>query len=201
MLTKISRKNCLKKIPWMPHTSLNRNKIYFPKTYGNYTLTVDVKFIRDYINTFSKEFEKLVQILELGPLIFIGDNGLPWLYQKHDYSKVKSVIAYLKQNKITKKFNGGLLVNKEELAEFTTHLFWLTRCCAALPYFHFADKHENVCGYICKFGNVHLYTINKGFNRKISAALKSSAFIPIPEMSCYNKFGKTGAIRNRRTIV
>ena len=201
MLTKITRKDCLKKFPAIPHTSLNRNKIYYPQTVKNYTLTVDAKSIRSYVNNFSKESGSLFQLLGFESLIFLGDNGLPWLKQDHDYAPVKNALTYLQQNKVTKSFNGGLLVNREELLEFIKQIFWLIRCCAALPYFHFTDENQNVVGNICQYGNLHLDTLNRTIDKKFNASIKSVAFIRIPAMSCTNKFGKTSAIRNRRTIV
>ena len=201
MLTKITRKDCLKKFPAIPHTSLNRNKVYYPQTVKSYTLTVDAKSIRGYVNNFSKESVSLFQILGFGSLIFLGDNGLPWLNQDHEYPPVKNALTYLQQNKVTKNFNGSLLVNRADLPEFIKQIFWLIRCCAALPYFHFTDENQNIVGNICQYGNLHFDTLNKPIDKRFNTAIRSVAFIQIPAMSCTNKFGNTGAIRLRRTIV
>ena len=133
--------------------------------------------------------------------IFLGDTETPWLYQDNDYKPVKAAKEYLTFHKIGKRFNGALQVDTAELPTFINHLAWLTRCNAALPTVHFIDKGQNIVGSICKYGNLHLDTLNEQTDKVIALLVESSKFEFGDKNSCYNLFGKTSAISGRQTVV
>ena len=92
-------------------------------------------------------------------------------------------------------------VDRPDLTTFVKHLSWLMRCNASLPYFHFSNEGQNLVGSICKYGNLHIATIDEVTDNLIKAAVKKTNYIYLDGNNCYNQFGKTSAIVGRRIIV
>jgi len=205
MLTKIRRQNCLDKYQTFPLRSYDDRKheeeFFYPQVLKNYILTLPSKSFKGHISTLGVELTRLTKALHGDTLIFLGDTKTPWLYQNNDYKPVKEAQEYLADKKIGKRFNGALQVDTAELPTFIKHLAWLTRCNAALPYFHFIDKRQNVVGSICKYGNLHLDTLNEQADKILQSFVDSSKFEYGDKNSCYNWFGKTSAISGRQTVV
>lgn len=205
MLIKINRQDCLNKYPSFPLRSYNYDKdeevFFYPKVFKSYILTLASKSFKGHITQLGTGLLKLIKQLDYDNLIFMGDTELAWLHQDNDHKPAKEAQQYLADNKIGKRFNGALQVNGPELLTFVKHLSWLTRCNASLPYFHFTDKGQNIIGNICKYGNLHLDTLNKATDKLIRAFVDESKFIYLDSNNCFNQFGKTSAIVGRRIIV
>ena len=159
------------------------------------------KSFKGHITQLGIELLKLTNQLNYDNLVFLGDTELAWLHQDNDYKPAKEAQQYLVDNKIGKRFNGALQIDNSELLAFVKHLSWLTRCNASLPYFHFTDKGQNIIGNICKFGNLHLDTLNEATDKSIRAFVDESRFIYLDSNNCFNQFGKTSSIVGRRIIV
>ena len=204
MLSKINRKNCLDKYKIFPlrwYDEVKEEEQYYaPKTFQSYILTLKSKSFKGHLSVLGAELTKLVQELCSDTLIFFGDNELPWLNQINEYKPVKEAQQYLIENKIGKRFNGGLQVNLLELPTFIRHLGWLIRCNAALPYFHFVDAGQNILGSICQYGNIHLFALKPETDFLIKSFIERSKFEYI-DSNCSNSFGKSSAIKGRRTLV
>lgn len=204
MLIKINRQSCLSNYPSFPLRSYDYDKdeeqFYYPKVFKSYILTVISKSFRGRTKQLGTELFKLAKQLSYDNLIFLGDTELPWLHQDNEYKPVKEAQQYLTDNKVGKRFNGALQVKNTELVTFVKHLSWLTRCNASLPYFHFTDKEQNVIGYICKYGNLHIDTLNQATDNLIKEFVDTGKFIYL-EGNCFNEFGKTNVITGRRIIV
>jgi hypothetical protein len=205
MLTKIKRQHCLDQYTTFPLRSYDYDKdeedFYYPPVYKSYILTLPSRTFKGHVKALGTELTKLTKAFQSDTLIFLGDTDTPWLYQDNDYKPVKQAQDYLTTNNVGKRFNGALQVGTSELPTFTKHLAWLTRCNAALPYFHFTDAGQNIVGNICKYGNLHLDMLNEQADKAFKSFLKSSNFNPGDQNSCYNWFGNKSAIPGRKTIV
>ena len=205
MLLKINRKDCLTKYPAFPLRSYNYAKdeeeLSYPKVFKSYILTLSSKTFTGHVKQLGIELTKLIKEPGYDDLIFLGDTELAWLNQNNDYKPAKEAQQYLTENKIGKRFNGALQVDRSALATFIKHLSWLIRCNASLPYFYFIDKGQNVIGNICKYGNLHIDILNKATDKLVKRSIVKSNFKYLNGNNCTNKFGKTSAIAGRRIIV
>jgi len=199
MYKKINRKECLDQYPIFPQSD-NRNEVFFfPKIYRRYVLMLSSKTIKRHAKNLAAEVSDLIEYLKADCLIFLGDTKTPWLYQQNDFESVKSALEHLYENKIGKTFNGGLELSITGLRPFLTHLFWLARCNAAFPNIHFTDKGQQFIGNICKYGNVHLFTLNRKCDSLLKAALKKSGLTILEEEKCSDQFSKMARIKGRQT--
>lgn len=205
MLTKIRRQDCLDQYQTFPlrgYDYENDEETFFcPKVFRSYILTLPSKSFKGHVKALGIEVTKFAKALKADTLIFLGDTETPWLYQHNDYKPAREAQEYLTNKKIGKRFNGALQVDTSELPTFTKHLAWLTRCNAALPYFHFIDKGQSIIGSICKYGNLHLDTLNKQADKILKSFVDSSKFQYGDNNSCNNLFGKTSAISGRQIVV
>lgn len=205
MLTKIRRQDCLEKYQTFPLRSYDvdadEETFFYPKVFKSYILTLPSKSFKGHVAALGKEVTKLVKALHTDTLVFLGDTETPWLYQQNDYKPAKEAQEYLMDKKVGKRFDGALQMDTSEMPTFIKHLAWLTRCNAALPYFHFTDPVQNIMGSICKYGNLHLDTLNEHADNILQSFVNSSKFEFGDRNSCYNWFGKTSAISGRQTIV
>ena len=205
MLTKIRRQNCLDQYHTFPLRSYNFDKdeeeFFYPKVFKGYILTLPSKSFKGHVKTLGKELAKLTKAFQSDTFIFLGDTETPWLYQTNDYKPVKEAQEYLLDKKIGKRFNGALQVDTAELPTFIKHLAWLTRCNASLPYFYFIGEGQNTVGSICKYGNLHLDTMNERADKTLKLFMDNSKFEYGDKNSCYNWYSKTSAISGRQTVV
>jgi len=204
MLIKINRQDCLKKYQAFPLSWYNSVKdeeeFFYPKVFRSYILTIPSKSFKGHIKTLCIALSELTKGLGYDTLIFLGDTERAWLYQDNDYKPVKGAQQYLIDNKIGKRFNGALQIDLSELPTFVKHLAWLARCNAALPYIHFTDTRQNIIGSICKYGNLHIDTLNEKTD-KLFKILIDKTPLRYLDGNCYNQFGKTSAIAGRQTVV
>ena len=185
MLVKIKRQNCLDKYPKFPKSDSKNDKFSFPKTINSYILSFESRSTRGHIKLLSQLLSEIMDGLNYKYLIFLGDYKRPWLYQNNSYKPVKRAIQYLTDNRVGKNFAGGLLIDKDNLSEFSKHLYWLVRCNAALPIFNFMDEGQKIVGHICQYGYIHLSTLNKKTDKHLMAIIEKSDFIIITS-TCYS---------------
>lgn len=205
MLSKISRQKCLDEYSVFPTRSYDHEKeeeeFFCPKIFKGYIFTLTSKSFKGHIKVIATELSRWMKEYGSETLIFLGDNELAWLNQENDYKPVKEAQQYLKDNKIGKRFNGAIQVGISELPTFIKHLSWLTRCNAALPYFHFSDEGQNIIGHLCKDGNLHLDTLNEETDQQLRTFIETSKLEYQVGDYCYNQFGKSSVIAGRKTIL
>jgi hypothetical protein len=204
MLTKIKREDCLNQYKIFPLRSYDferdEENDFYPEVFKSYVLTLPSKTFKGHVKALGIEITRLIKAIDGDRLIFLGDTETPWLYQYNDYKPTKEAQEYLRANKVGNRFSGAIQVDTSELPTFIKHLAWLTRCNATLPYFHFVDSEQNILGNICKYGNLHLDTLNENSNKLVRIFLADSKFKYGDKNSCYNWFSKSSAIRGRQTI-
>lgn len=120
---------------------------------------------------------KLGEDLDFKSLIFLGDTKTAWLYQENNYKPVEEAQQFLKDQKVGKKFNGGLQIKTASLPVFIKHIGWLTRCNAALPYFHFVDERQNIVGYIHYSGDLRIDTLNENTDSIVKMWITKNNFL------------------------
>lgn len=205
MLSKVNRQKCLDNYSVFPTRSYDYEKeeeeFLCPKIFKSYILTHTSKSFRGHIKVLATELSRWTKEIGSDTLIFLGDTQLAWLNQENDYKPAKEAQQYLRDNKIGKRFNGAIQVSISELTTFIKHLSWLTRCNAALPYFHFTDEGQNIIGHICKEGNLHLDTLNEKTDQQLRTFIDTSKLEYLIGGYCYNQFGRSSAIAGRRTIL
>jgi hypothetical protein len=177
MLKRLSRRTCLKKYPLFPKSSPRVNRFFFPEIVGNYVITISAKTETAHIKMLAIEICKLLHNIGIDSILCLGDYPLPWRYQAHNHKPVVKALDYLIKNGIAETFDGAIEVSIQELPEFLVHLYWLQRCCATLPDFHFMDKGQSIVGHICKYGNLHLGIINEETASTIAKQLKNTGLV------------------------
>jgi hypothetical protein len=202
MLIKINRQDCIHQFPKLPLREYNPKEeeydFYFPGTVAGYNLTVASKSFRGHVKLLGTALTNLTTELGFDKLIFLGDLDLAWLYRNHDFKPAKEGLKYLTDNKIGKRFNGGLQVDTTELPTFIEHLAWLVRSNAILQTVHFTDPKQHIIGSICQYGNLHIYTTNKKADNLFPERIATSRLEYLPDNICYNKFSKSSAIKGRQ---
>jgi hypothetical protein len=188
MLFKIKRGECLVNYPKFPLSWFDPSKEeidhFYPKTYRSYILTSQSKSFKGHVTLLAKEITNIVKNLGVDHLIFVGDTETAWRYQKNDFKPVNEVWQYLADNKIGKKFNGGLQVQIKVLPTFLKHLSWLSRCNASLPHFYFTEINQNLIGTICQYGNLRIDTINKKTDKLLKNIIAKSKLQLLTRQSC-----------------
>ncbi len=194
MLKKISRKVFLEKYPNFIQASPYRNKYISPEIYDSYILGVEWRSTTGLCNSIAKEASKFLSMFGYEELCFLGDTTIPWLFRDHDYAPVKKALEYLKNNKISKSFNGAIRVSMQDFPEFMRHLFWLVRCNGIVIYAHFSDPGFNIIASICQYGNIHLSTLNEASDAAFNDALAKTNLFTVPDGKCgggriYKRYG------------
>jgi len=200
MLIKLKRSDCFDQYPKFPWSIEYRNKHFFPETYNRYVLTLPSKTVKSYAKELAVALLSLMQSMGYEKLVFLGDSTVAWLHQQNDYKPVREAVAYLTGNKVSKTFNGGLIVNTDEIGEFAKHLFWLVRCNAAFPNVHAMDEGEHIIISLCKYGNIHFYTLDEATDNLLKEQLPSVELYFLNTGTCYERFGKKRHIAHRETV-
>lgn len=165
----------------LPVSNDLKEEYFFPKILRSYILTSDSK----------EDIEKLcfdvvdwVQRMGFESLIFLGETEMPWLSQKNDAKQAKEAVQFFKAQKIDVRYNGGFIVDNRALPEFITHLFWLTRLNASFPMVYFTDKNQGLIGNLCKYGNLHIFTLSEAIDNFILTVVGESHFKLAEGMQC-----------------
>jgi hypothetical protein len=196
MIKRISYKNCLQSHGSIPH--FEKEKYIFPKTSAEIILTLDSSALKKHVDLITKQAKLLFARLGIKDLIFLQEVKCPWLFQKNDFYQVKKTEAYFLSLNITPRFDGGLKVPLAELSPFLSHLFWIIRCNADMPSINFVDEQQQLTGWMCKYGNLHLYPFTSGVKDIIYNWIDLSKLYSIQWNECHNKYYKTSAIKGRR---
>jgi hypothetical protein len=132
-------------------------------------------------------------------IIFILDYSVPWLYQKNDYQPVEDAMNYLRKIGVAEDFVGGFRFGGDALAEFVSHLFWIIRCNAGLPYCWFSTENHEFVGDLCKHGNIHIHCYSEKIKENFEHFASVNTLLEIED--CFEAFTDDGAIEGRQIIV
>jgi hypothetical protein len=201
MIKKIAYSECMRQFPGFPRANRVDDTFFFPKEVKHRVLLLYSKSAKGHAKGLASEIVALLQDLNRRSLVFCCDRARPWRRQESDYPPVREALLYLKQNKISKTFDGALEVDAAEQATFIKHLFWLVRCHAALPTIYFMDFDQRFVGTICQHGGLHISTLSTAAESALQAALPLSRFVESSVEKCHSTFTKTAKIAHRQTVV
>jgi hypothetical protein len=205
MIYKIDRQEAIDEFPNLPLRYYDPNKdediFNYPKVFANHVLTLPSKSYKGHIRLLGIQLASLANNLGIDNFIFLGDDDIAWLRRLNTHENFQEPLRYLVDNKISKRFNGALQVDTEEIPTFIRHLAWLVRTSGLLSYVHFIDPGQNIIGNICQYGNLHISARNKTADKKFKIVIAKSPFTYLTGGSCYNKFSRSGAIKGRTIIV
>ena len=205
MLKKIARQKAIDKFPVFPlgrYDPTEDEEVFeYPKVFANHVLTLPSKSYKGHVKLLGTQMVSLANHLAFDNYIFLGDTDIPWLRGLNTYEAFQGSLQYLVDNKIGKRFNGALQVGMTEIPTFIKHLALLVRTNGILPCVHFINPGQSIIGSICKYGNLHISTKNKTADKEFKQAIAKSLFTYLTDGRCYNKFSKSGAIKDRTIAV
>lgn len=205
MLIKIDRQEAINRFPHLPlrhdNPKVEEDVFDYPKVFANYILTLHSTSYKGHIKLLGTQLVSLVNNLGYDNCIFLGDKDIAWLRRFNTHENFQEALQYLIDNKINKRFNGALQVSIATIPTFIKHLAWLVRTNGILPYVHFVDPGQHIIGNICQYGNLHISTKNKRADKRFKDAITKSEFTYLTGGSCYNKFSKSGNIKDRKIKV
>ncbi|MBS1623265.1 MAG: hypothetical protein JST83_04560 [Bacteroidetes bacterium] len=171
MLRKINRAACLSLYPGFPLDYGDGESFFFPEAIHSYILNPDPSGTRIKSIAAANLLCTLLSHIGCHQLIFLGDSTSPWY--RHSSSKpAKLAIEYLKASRISKSFDGGIVIDLPEAKQFLKHVYWLTRTNTAVPIIYFMDQQQSFVGSICQYGNIHLSSLNKAADGPIQETIK-----------------------------
>jgi hypothetical protein len=185
MLIKIKRQDCLDKylkFPLSEYNSKSDEEVFsYPKIFALYWLKLEPKSAKGLTKLLATELTRLLKDLSIVELIFLAERKRPWItklsLERSDYKPVKDAVKYFMDNKIGRRFNGGIQIDSKELNVFFQHFYCLTRCDASFPSIHFMDKGQNIIGLIHYSGEVKFMTLNMKADKLFLDAIIKSKFL------------------------
>ena len=181
MVTAITRRNCLELYPKLPTGDHEKEEYHFPEIFN---LSILKSGFNDDTVKLCRDIVDLIRRMGFRQLIFLGMTDTPWLCQTNEVPQVKEAFQYLKAQRIDESFNGGFIVDEDDLAEFLKHLFWLTRINAASTDVYFTDKAQGIIVHLCHYGNLHLFTLSRNMDELIFAKLGETQFELVEDGKC-----------------
>ncbi len=176
MLEKISRDICLIKHRKFPLRDFEKGHeiSFYPNIHSHYWFKINQKEL-------AKEITKLYRNLEVENLIFFGDYNRNWISkfteERKDSKKLIESVNYFKEHRITKRFNGAVKVNIENLEEFIRYFYILTECDGGFAYYHFLDENENFLGFIHYSGEVRFDILNQKKEKILLEEIEKTKFV------------------------
>jgi hypothetical protein len=200
MIKQIKRKKCLKEYSIFPQRNYNENiedyDYFYPDTFFSYVLILKSKTYKEHLKNLGKEFFSLCIALKSDTFIFLGDEKLAWRFREGEYKNFKEGMEYLANEGIKKTFTGGLGVGEDSMVQFVKHLADLVAVNGLIQYVYFTDESQNIVASICKYGNVHVSTMNKNCDKLFKDAVSATKFEFLDE-KCYSQFD----IKGRRPTI
>lgn len=200
MIQQIKRKKCLATYPIFPLRTYNEDiedyDYFYPNTFSNYTLILKSKTYKRHFKNLGKELLSLSTGLKSLNFIFLGDEKLAWRFRDGKYENFKKGMDYLASAGIKKAFAGGLVVGGEHMVQFVKHLANLVAINGLIQYVHFTDEFQSIVGSICKYGHIHISTVNKNSDDLFKHAVSATKF-EFLDGKCYPQFD----VKRRRSTL
>lgn len=184
MLKQTTRQECLDNFSTFPLREYDKKKgeevYYCPNIHSLYWLKLQADTTFQLKRKIATEIVSLYKELEIDKLTFLCDFNSTWITKnskdRNDYKQLTNAVKYLRNNKVSLKFNGSITVDIAHLREFFEHFFILTRCDASFSYYHFIDDSQDFIGYIHYDGEVRFDTLNQQADERFIRAIKKTNF-------------------------
>lgn len=181
MLKKIKRDICIIKyrnLPLLYYDKKNDTDIYYYPEFKSFY------WIRLKNNSSKKvvfELIKLIRNLKIDHLIFLNVYNKPWISkftsERKDYKLLIKALEYFKSYKIGKRFNGGVLINTQNLKRFFIHFYTLTQCDGGFCDYYFMDEKQTVLFYLHYSGEIKVLTLNENMDKAFIRMVNKTKFI------------------------
>ncbi|MEC5158280.1 hypothetical protein [Chryseobacterium sp. MP_3.2] len=129
----------------------------------------------------TKEFHKLIKLLEIKELIILGQINKRWISKltgkRKDFKSIIKALEYFNKNKINKKFNGAVKISTEEINTFIPRFYTITECDGGFFDFYITNEMQNVLFHIHYSGRIKILTLDKEMKEKIKITLSKTKFI------------------------
>ena len=157
--------------------TLDEDIFYCPKYIGSYWIK-----LKDENNTvLIDELLKLLNLCETGELIFLGQIDKPWISKpmskRFGLAIYNKAIRFFKNNDIWTKFNGAVIVRREDFKEFLNNFFTLTKFEGYFCDHYFSDESKNILFSIHYSGEIQVLTLNEEINNIFLSFIKNTEFI------------------------
>lgn len=164
---------------------------------GSLNFTCKQKNTTSYINALTIALENLGVYFNQEYIIILADRTIPWLCEKTDFeetdfdtidnNQLSNALKNLKE-KIDNAFNGGFLLEREELKEFIPDLFWLETDNTLLTRSIIGYSNCSFVMNICEYGGLHIHFYNTKEKNEVVSVLKSSGFTEVEDCNGYVDF-------------
>lgn len=184
MVKKLDRNYCIVKfrnLPLQYYDKKTDSDIFFnPKTTGFYWIKLP-ESKKDNSKELLKELTKLMSNLKIKNLIFLDEVNKPWISkltsERKDFKKLTKALEYFKTKKIWTKFNGGVVVSKDDWKKFLTNFYVVTGCDSSFFFYNFVDEQQQIIFYIHYSGEVSIKTLDHKINLEFLKQVKRTKFI------------------------
>ena len=184
MVKKLNRNYCLVKFRNLPlqhfDKESNSDIFYSPKHEGFYWIKLPENK-KENAKEIIDEVAKLISNLNIENLIFLDEIDKPWISKytanRTDFKKLTKALDYFKGNKIWTKFNGGIVVSKNDWKNFLKHFYTITKCDSEFFFYNLIDEEQKIIFYIHYSGEISITTLNKEIDDKFLRLIKKTKFI------------------------
>lgn len=181
MLKKIKRDICLIKyrnLPLFDYDKKNDTEIYY---YPKYKFLYWIKLENNSSKNLISKLIKLIVKLKIDNLIFFDGYNKPWISKfiskRKDYKPLIKTLEYFKLYKISKQFNGGILINTKKLKHFFPHFYTITKCDSEFSDCYFMDEKQSIVFHLHYSGEIKVLILNKKINKKFLKRVKEVKFM------------------------
>ena len=149
MIKKLKRNYCIVKYRNLPLQHFDKESysdiLYHPKCEGFYWMKLP-ESKKDNSKDLINELIELIGNLNIEKLIFLDEIDKPWISKftakRDDFKKITKALDYFKSKKIWNKFNGGVLVSRDELKDFLPNFYKITESDSSFFFYNFIiDTH------------------------------------------------------------
>ncbi len=185
MLQKIKRDICIikyRKLPLIAYDKKENDEVcFFPQHQSCHWIKYDKALNRSNNRNLKAEFIQLLQNLNIEDLIFFGATNQPWISKftskRTDHKTLVKSLSYFKSHKIWRKFNGGVAVNINDMSQFFTHFYTLTKCDGSFFDYYFIDQNEYFLFYLHYSGEIEVRIQTKKSAKQFHEQVKKMRFI------------------------
>ncbi|RYF21773.1 MAG: hypothetical protein EOO42_09960 [Flavobacteriales bacterium] len=184
MLKQTKRQECLNNFSTFPLREYDKKKdqeiFHYPDIHSFYWLKLQVDTEIQLKKKLANELVSLYTELGVDKLTFLCDFKSTWITRnskdRTDYKQLSDAIKYLRDKKVSLKFNGGITVGVLNLREFLEHFYILTRCDGLFSYYHFIDDNQDFIGYVNYDGEIRIDIVNKKADERFIRAIRKTNF-------------------------
>lgn len=201
MIQTIKRQQAIEEYPILPLFSFHDDGNPYPDDAFYFNAVSTSTSARWFPTHLARALVALLTKLQVTELIVLGENSTSWLSQINDHPPALRATNYLSASGIGKRFNGAIKVPAADWPEFLLHLYWLGRCNARLPLFHFTDTDQRIVINICQYGGLHCYTLKQATARKCKQLIATCGLKLLDGEKCYEYGPGSSRVKGRRIVV